>query len=57
MTQAFGPPFPADHVGRLALTPQCGFASSIGGNPLSESDEAAKLSLIVDVAKEVWADA
>jgi 5-methyltetrahydropteroyltriglutamate--homocysteine methyltransferase len=44
-------------IERLALAPQCGFASSIGGNPLSEAEEAAKLALIVDVAKEVWADA
>ncbi len=42
---------------RLSLTTQCGFASSIGGNPLSESDEEAKLGLIVDVAREVWPDA
>ena len=44
-------------IERLALAPQCGFASSIGGNPLGEADEAAKLARIVDVAAEVWADA
>jgi 5-methyltetrahydropteroyltriglutamate--homocysteine methyltransferase len=44
-------------IERLALAPQCGFASSIGGNPLGEDDEAAKLARIVEVASEVWPDA
>jgi 5-methyltetrahydropteroyltriglutamate--homocysteine methyltransferase len=44
-------------IERLALAPQCGFASSIGGNPLGEDDEAAKLARIVEVASEVWQDA
>ncbi len=44
-------------IERLALAPQCGFASSIGGNPLGEDDEAAKLARIVEVASEVWEDA
>jgi len=39
---------------RLAIGPQCGFASTAAGNPLSESDELAKLKLCVDVAKAVW---
>ena len=39
---------------RLALTTQCGFASSIVGNPLTEDDEYAKLELIVDVATDIW---
>ncbi len=42
---------------QLALTPQCGFASSIVGNPLTEQDEEAKLRLLVDLSKEVWSDA
>jgi 5-methyltetrahydropteroyltriglutamate--homocysteine methyltransferase len=42
---------------RLALTTQCGFASSVKGNPLSESDEEAKLARIVEVATEVWGTA
>lgn len=41
-------------IERLALTTQCGFASSIGGNPLSESDEEAKLARIVEVAADMW---
>lgn len=39
---------------QLALSPQCGFSSSIGGNPLTERDQEAKLARIVEVAKEVW---
>jgi len=41
-------------VERLALSPQCGFASTAGGNPLSEDDERRKLGLVVDVCQEVW---
>ena len=41
---------------RLALATQGGFASSVGGNPVSEEDEEAKLARIVEVAKEVWGD-
>jgi 5-methyltetrahydropteroyltriglutamate--homocysteine methyltransferase len=39
---------------RLALSPQCGFASTIGGNPLTQADQRAKLRLCVDAAKEIW---
>jgi 5-methyltetrahydropteroyltriglutamate--homocysteine methyltransferase len=39
---------------RLAISPQCGFASTIGGNPLTEAEERAKLRLCVDAAKEIW---
>jgi 5-methyltetrahydropteroyltriglutamate--homocysteine methyltransferase len=39
---------------RLSLTTQCGFASSVGGNPVSEADEEAKLARIVEVAHDVW---
>lgn len=42
---------------RLALATQCGFASSVGGNPLTEADEFAKLQRIVEVARDVWPDA
>lgn len=42
---------------QLALTPQCGFASSIGGNPLTEADEEAKLALVVETARRVWGEA
>ena len=39
---------------RLAISPQCGFASTAAGNPLSEADERAKLRLVVDVARATW---
>jgi 5-methyltetrahydropteroyltriglutamate--homocysteine methyltransferase len=39
---------------RLAISPQCGFASTIGGNPTTEADERAKLKLCVDAAHEIW---
>jgi len=42
---------------QLSLTPQCGFASSIGGNPLTEADEEAKLALVVETARQVWGEA
>jgi 5-methyltetrahydropteroyltriglutamate--homocysteine methyltransferase len=40
---------------RLAISPQCGFASTMGGNPVTEADERAKLRLCVEAAKEIWA--
>jgi 5-methyltetrahydropteroyltriglutamate--homocysteine methyltransferase len=40
---------------RLALSPQCGFATSIVGNALSVEDERAKLRTIADTAASVWA--
>ena len=39
---------------RLALSPQCGFASTIEGNPLSEDDQWKKLELVVATANDVW---
>jgi 5-methyltetrahydropteroyltriglutamate--homocysteine methyltransferase len=39
---------------RLALSPQCGFASTVAGNPVTEDNQRAKLSLIVRAAKEIW---
>ena len=39
---------------RLAISPQCGFASTVAGNPLSEADERAKLRLVVEVAEAIW---
>jgi 5-methyltetrahydropteroyltriglutamate--homocysteine methyltransferase len=39
---------------RLALSPQCGFASTIEGNLVSTADEEAKLRLVAETAKEVW---
>jgi 5-methyltetrahydropteroyltriglutamate--homocysteine methyltransferase len=39
---------------RLAVGPQCGFASTVAGNPLTEADERAKLGLAVQIANDVW---
>ncbi|MCS7171998.1 MAG: cobalamin-independent methionine synthase II family protein [Armatimonadetes bacterium] len=39
---------------RLALSPQCGFASVMEGNLLTEEDQWAKLRLVVEVARKVW---
>jgi 5-methyltetrahydropteroyltriglutamate--homocysteine methyltransferase len=39
---------------RLAISPQCGFASTMGGNPVTEADERAKLRLCVDAANAIW---
>ncbi len=39
---------------RLALSPQCGFASTLEGNLLTEADQEAKLRLVTETAKEVW---
>jgi 5-methyltetrahydropteroyltriglutamate--homocysteine methyltransferase len=39
---------------RLALSPQCGFATSVVGNALTIEDERAKLRTIVETASEVW---
>ena len=38
----------------LAISPQCGFASTIGGNPVTEADQRAKLTLCVDAARRIW---
>jgi 5-methyltetrahydropteroyltriglutamate--homocysteine methyltransferase len=39
---------------RLAISPQCGFASTAAGNPLSEADQRAKLALVVAAARAIW---
>jgi 5-methyltetrahydropteroyltriglutamate--homocysteine methyltransferase len=39
---------------QLALSPQCGFASTEDGNTLTEAQQWAKLSRCVEVAREVW---
>jgi 5-methyltetrahydropteroyltriglutamate--homocysteine methyltransferase len=44
-------------LARLALSPQCGFASTMEGNLLSLEDQRHKLELVVDVAREVWGNA
>ena len=39
---------------QLALSPQCGFASSAEGNAISWDDQRRKLELVVQIAEEVW---
>ena len=39
---------------QLCLSPQCGFSSTAEGNLLTREEQAAKLSLIVETAEEVW---
>jgi 5-methyltetrahydropteroyltriglutamate--homocysteine methyltransferase len=41
-------------VDQLALSPQCGFASTEEGNMLTYDEQRAKLALVVEVADEVW---
>jgi 5-methyltetrahydropteroyltriglutamate--homocysteine methyltransferase len=38
----------------LALSPQCGFASTLEGNLLTEDDQWGKLKLVVETARSVW---
>ena len=42
---------------QLALSPQCGFASTEEGNMLAEDEQWAKLRMIVEIADEVWGNA
>jgi 5-methyltetrahydropteroyltriglutamate--homocysteine methyltransferase len=39
---------------RLALSPQCGFASTHEGNRISPDVQRQKLELVARVAREVW---
>jgi 5-methyltetrahydropteroyltriglutamate--homocysteine methyltransferase len=39
---------------RIAISPQCGFATSIGGNALSAQDQQRKLQTLTDTARAVW---
>jgi 5-methyltetrahydropteroyltriglutamate--homocysteine methyltransferase len=41
-------------IDQLALSPQCGFASGIGGNMLSEDQQWRKLDRMIEVAERVW---
>lgn len=42
---------------QLALSPQCGFASTIGGNALTADDQRRKLELVTEIARDVWGSA
>ncbi|MBO0876701.1 MAG: 5-methyltetrahydropteroyltriglutamate--homocysteine S-methyltransferase, partial [Pseudonocardia sp.] len=39
---------------RLAISPQCGFASTIEGNPITEDDQWRKLEVLLRTAELVW---
>ena len=39
---------------KLALSPQCGFASTMEGNLLTEDEQWAKLRLVAETARQVW---
>ncbi len=43
--------FPIDH---MAISPQCGFATSVVGNALSHEEQWRKLARVVEVAGELW---
>ena len=38
----------------LAISPQCGFASTMEGNLLTEDQQWQKLKLVIDTARRVW---
>ena len=41
----------------LAISPQCGFASTMESNLLTEDEQWRKLKLVVDTAKDIWGQA
>jgi 5-methyltetrahydropteroyltriglutamate--homocysteine methyltransferase len=41
---------------RLAISPQCGFASTVAGNPVTVADERAKLARVVEAAHSIWSE-
>ncbi len=41
-------------IDQLALSPQCGFSSTVHGNNVTLSDQKAKLQLTVEIAQSVW---
>jgi len=39
---------------RLAISPQCGFASDVVGNLIEEDDQRRKLERVVEAARKIW---
>jgi 5-methyltetrahydropteroyltriglutamate--homocysteine methyltransferase len=39
---------------QLAISPQCGFSTNVGGNLISEDDQKRKLEVVVETARQVW---
>jgi 5-methyltetrahydropteroyltriglutamate--homocysteine methyltransferase len=44
-------------LAQLALSPQCGFASGVGGQAMTVEEEIAKLKIVVETARDVWGTA
>jgi len=42
---------------QLALSPQCGFSSTVHGNNIAVEDQRNKLRLVIETAQEVWGSA
>ena len=42
-------------IDRLGISPQCGFATSVLGNKISEEDQEYKLKLVAETAGRIWA--
>ena len=40
----------------MCLSPQCGFASTVHGNEITQANQWAKLELVVNTAREIWGD-
>jgi 5-methyltetrahydropteroyltriglutamate--homocysteine methyltransferase len=43
-------------IEQLALSPQCGFSSTLEGNKITVEEEIAKLKLVVETARDIWGD-
>jgi 5-methyltetrahydropteroyltriglutamate--homocysteine methyltransferase len=41
---------------QLALSPQCGFSSTVHGNNIAVEDQKNKLRLVIETANEVWGE-
>jgi 5-methyltetrahydropteroyltriglutamate--homocysteine methyltransferase len=39
---------------QMALSPQCGFSSTVEGNEITEDQQFAKIARVVETAREVW---
>ena len=43
-------------LAQMALSPQCGFSSTVHGNDIAVEAQAAKVRLVVETAREVWGE-
>ena len=41
---------------RLAISPQCGFSSSVIGNAITPADQELKLRLVLETARRIWGE-